>query len=108
MTKKKKNINKLQEAFKILIETTKSANRLPFGRNRDLYESCPTFHSILKIEEDKILSNLSKIMKYFNFKGNISKRDDEDKFEMIVDANDSILEKVVTISVFLYSIFVIN
>ncbi|KAL0273633.1 UNVERIFIED_CONTAM: hypothetical protein PYX00_006263 [Menopon gallinae] len=45
-------------------------------------------------EAEKVLTQLSSLMKHAGFKGNIRRRDDDDKIEMIVEANDTILGKV--------------
>lgn len=79
-----------------MVEATKSANKLPTGKKRDLYESYPSFLKLVQDQGNEILSCLSMVLKNINFKGNILRRDDEDKFEMVVDVNDSILEKVVS------------
>mgnify|MGYP002716470124 CR=1 FL=1 len=79
-----------------MAEATKSSNKLPSGKSRDLYESCPAFHCIIKNQSNKVLSKISDFLKYTNTKGNILKRDEDDKFELLVDVNDSLLEKVVS------------
>lgn len=83
-----------QAGFKLLGEAIKNSNKLPFGRARDLYESYPSFHSLVKDETNNILSKLSCVMKHAGCKGNILRRDHEEKFEMVVEANDIILERV--------------
>lgn len=80
----------------MLGEAIKSSNKLPFGRARDLYESYPSFHNLVKSQTDNVLSKLSMIMKHAGSRGNILRRDHEEKFEMIVEANDVILERVVS------------
>lgn len=86
----------LQNGFKCFVNATKSSNRLPFGKSRDFYDSYPEFHTIMDKEGEKVLKQLSKLMKHAGLKGNIGRRDDDDKIEMIIEANDSILGKVVS------------
>lgn len=62
----------------------------------------------MKAEANNVLSKLHMIMRKAGHKGNIQRRDDEEKFEMIVDANDTILERVVSNESFTVFIAVIN
>lgn len=85
-----------QAGFKAMTEGIKASNKLPSGKLRDYYESFATFHDLMKKEGENVLSMLTMVMKHAGSRSNIQRRDQDEKFEMIIDANDVILERVVS------------
>ncbi|XP_067005258.2 exosome complex component 10 homolog [Anabrus simplex] len=83
-----------QAGFRAVMEATKSSSGLPSGLNWDLYSSYPVFHRIMETEGNRILDLITMILRHQGINGNISRRDLEEKFDMIVDTNDVILERV--------------
>lgn len=55
-----------------------------------LYEMCPDLKTAFLV-----FHSISMVLHHQDIRGNILRRDFEEKFDLIVDANDSILERVV-------------
>ncbi|XP_059611929.1 exosome component 10 [Phlebotomus argentipes] len=77
-----------------IISATKASMALPTGASRDLYTAQPSFIRVMNQESDKILNILGKILKHQNIKGNIKRRDDDEKTDLILECNDSMLERI--------------
>lgn len=77
-----------------IVDATKAANALPSGASRDLYSAYPAFQKILNIQSERILNIIQNVIKYQNIKGNIQKRDDDEKYELLQECNDIMLERV--------------
>ncbi|XP_064642526.1 exosome complex component 10-like [Lineus longissimus] len=77
----------------------KSSNELPAeGDDFDYYSSFETFRSLMNIEGQRILQLMQTLMKHEGVKGNLHAdshhMDVEDRFDVLVDANDQLLERV--------------
>ncbi|KAJ9594200.1 hypothetical protein L9F63_014360 [Diploptera punctata] len=83
-----------QAAFKKLMQGTRNSNNLPTGKNWDYYTSFPVFKKIMDAEGKRVLELISMLLLHQGMKGNIVRREFEEKFDLIIDANDSILERV--------------
>ncbi|PSN43819.1 Exosome component 10 [Blattella germanica] len=83
-----------QAAFKSLMEATRNSNNLPINENWDYYSSFAPFKRIMNAEGVKVLELIRMVLQHQGMKGNILRRDFEEKFDLIVEANDSILERV--------------
>ncbi|KAM5132574.1 exosome complex component 10 [Mantella aurantiaca] len=89
----------VQHALKMAMSTTKSSAGLPqCGDEYDFYRSFPGFRSFCDTQGDRLLHCMSRIMQYHGCRSHIRDRSKagalEDKFDMLVDANDAILERV--------------
>uniref|UniRef100_A0A2I3RC78 Exosome complex component 10 n=1 Tax=Pan troglodytes TaxID=9598 RepID=A0A2I3RC78_PANTR len=91
-----------------VVAVTKASGGLPqFGDEYDFYRSFPGFQAFCETQGDSLLQCMSRVMQYHGCRSNIKDRSKvtelEDKFDLLVDANDVILERVV--SIFPYSFF---
>ncbi|XP_072442824.1 exosome complex component 10 [Chiloscyllium punctatum] len=82
-----------------VVSTTKASNGLPQpGDEFDFYRSFPGFQSFCDTQADRLLSCMSRLMQYHGCRSHIRVRNKvtelEDKFDLLVDANDVILEQV--------------
>ncbi|XP_055679646.1 exosome component 10 [Lutzomyia longipalpis] len=77
-----------------IISATKASLALPAGASRDLYCAQPSFIRIVNGESDKILDIVGKILKHQNIRGNIQRRDDDERMDLVLECNDSMLERI--------------
>ncbi|XP_078095230.1 exosome complex component 10 isoform X1 [Mustelus asterias] len=82
-----------------VVSATKASNGLPQpGDEFDFYRSFPGFQAFCDTQADRLLSCMSQLMQYHSCRSQIKGRNKvtelEDKFDLLVDANDVILEQV--------------
>ncbi|CAO2590030.1 Exosome component 10 [Lemmus lemmus] len=82
-----------------VVAVTKASGGLPqFGDEYDFYRSFPAFQAFCETQGDRLLQCMSRVMQYHGCRSNIKDRrtvtELEDKFDLLVDANDVILERV--------------
>ncbi|XP_063224220.1 exosome complex component 10 homolog [Bacillus rossius redtenbacheri] len=77
-----------------LVQCTQLSNKLPSKDNWEYFCTYPAFQSALKKERGKILKVISKLLRSQKIQGNILQRDLEEQLDLIIDANDTILEHV--------------
>ncbi|XP_016073384.1 PREDICTED: exosome component 10 isoform X2 [Miniopterus natalensis] len=82
-----------------VVAVTKASGGLPqFGDEYDFYRSFPGFQAFCETQGDRLLQCMSKVMQYHGCRSNIKDRSKvtelEDKFDLLVDTNDVILERV--------------
>ncbi|NXH79163.1 EXOSX protein, partial [Hydrobates tethys] len=88
-----------QYALGTVVAATKASNGLPQpGDEYDFYRSFPGFRAYCEMQGDRLLHCMSKVMQYHGCRSHIKDRSRvtelEDKFDMLVDSNDIILERV--------------
>lgn len=76
------------------MEAIKHSNVLPSGPDRQFYKVSDTFNTIMNNESNEVLRLMNQIMKRYEIDSNIKNRILDDKTELVVEANDVILEKV--------------
>uniref|UniRef100_A0A8D0EW35 Exosome complex component 10 n=1 Tax=Strix occidentalis caurina TaxID=311401 RepID=A0A8D0EW35_STROC len=86
-------------ALGTVVAATKASNGLPQpGDEYDFYRSFPGFRAYCETQGDRLLHCMSKVMQYHGCRSHIKDRSKvtelEDKFDMLVDSNDVILERV--------------
>ncbi|XP_075028573.1 exosome complex component 10 isoform X3 [Calonectris borealis] len=86
-------------ALGTVVAATKASNGLPQpGDEYDFYRSFPGFRAYCETQGDRLLHCMSKVMQYHGCRSHIKDRSKvtelEDKFDMLVDSNDIILERV--------------
>ncbi|XP_068771851.1 exosome complex component 10 isoform X2 [Struthio camelus] len=86
-------------ALGTVVAATKASNGLPQpGDEYDFYRSFPGFRAYCETQGDRLLHCMSKVMQYHGCRSHIKDRKKvtelEDKFDMLVDSNDVILERV--------------
>ncbi|KAK3105991.1 hypothetical protein FSP39_010385 [Pinctada imbricata] len=90
----------MQQALQSVVQAVKSSNDLPAaGDDFDYYSSFSGVRDFLDVEGKRILHIIQTLMRFHNVKGNLERSghdasDLEDKFDIIMDANDQILERV--------------
>lgn len=78
-----------------IMESTKAINALPSGASRDLYSAYPSFSRVMtNFGNNEILSVIQQVVQYRGIKGNIVRRDNEEKFELLQEFNDTMLETI--------------
>lgn len=88
-----------QQALKSVVQATRVSNNLPAaGDDYDYYSSFQGVRDILDIEGKRVLNIIQNVLRYHNVKGNMTSSSEatdlDDKFDVLMDANDHILEKV--------------
>uniref|UniRef100_A0A5F9D265 Exosome complex component 10 n=1 Tax=Oryctolagus cuniculus TaxID=9986 RepID=A0A5F9D265_RABIT len=86
-------------ALASVVAVTKASAGLPqFGDEYDFYRSFPGFQAFCETQGDRLLHCMSRVMQYHGCRSSIKDRSKvtelEDKFDLLVDANDVILERV--------------
>ncbi|XP_073513328.1 exosome complex component 10 isoform X2 [Phyllobates terribilis] len=89
----------VKHALGTVVRTTKASTGLPqCGDEYDFYRSFPGFRAFCEEQGDHLLHCMSRIMQYHGCRSHIKDRSQvtalEDKFDLLVDANDAVLERV--------------
>uniref|UniRef100_A0A671KMK1 Exosome complex component 10 n=1 Tax=Sinocyclocheilus anshuiensis TaxID=1608454 RepID=A0A671KMK1_9TELE len=82
-----------------VVAATKASAALPAaGDEFDLYRSFPAFQQFCAAQGDRLLHGMSQIMQHHGCRSHMSDRNRltglEDRFDLVVDSNDAVLEKV--------------
>ncbi|KAJ8666846.1 hypothetical protein QAD02_008508 [Eretmocerus hayati] len=83
----------IEKSFNIIKNGIKSANMLPNGDNFKYYSCFPTFNDIRNAQIKKIMDTMQKIIEKTGIAGNIKQRDVEEKFDLLLEANDTLLDR---------------
>ncbi|XP_053378840.1 exosome component 10-like [Mercenaria mercenaria] len=91
----------VQQTLKSVLQATKCSNEMPAeGDDFDFYSSYQGFQDVMNIEGKRILHMIQNILKHQNVKVSLGSAsgaaDIEDKMDLLMDANDQILERVGT------------
>ncbi|KFV72281.1 Exosome component 10, partial [Dryobates pubescens] len=86
-------------ALGTVVAATKASNGIPQpGDEYDFYRSFPGFRAYCETQGDHLLHCMSTVMQYHGCRSHLKDRSKvtelEDKFDMLVDSNDVILERV--------------
>ncbi|NP_001084822.1 exosome component 10 L homeolog [Xenopus laevis] len=89
----------VKHALGTVVSATKASTGLPQGGDEyDFYRSFPGFRDFCESQGDRLLHCMSQVMQYHGCRSHIRDRSKvtllEDKFDLLIDANDLILEKV--------------
>lgn len=84
----------MKAGFETIMGTIKLSNSLPKGPEFEFLRSYPSFKQVMDEAGNKVLKLMSLILNHQGIPGNIIRRDLEEKYDLIVDANDAILERV--------------
>ncbi|XP_012257874.2 exosome component 10 [Athalia rosae] len=79
--------------FEALKNGIKVANSFPSGQKYDYYNCFPNFRNIVNGEIKNVLDCMQNVIGATGVRGNIRRRDIEEKFELLVEANDILLER---------------
>ncbi|KAJ1524914.1 hypothetical protein ONE63_009772 [Megalurothrips usitatus] len=83
-----------QNGLKLLMENIRDSNGLPIGQRWDYYTSFPSFKKVMDSEGKRILHLINMVLRHQGIQGNILNRDLEEQYELLVDANDQIFERI--------------
>ncbi|EFA03774.2 exosome complex component 10 homolog [Tribolium castaneum] len=83
-----------KDGFKVLMEAIKHSNALPSGRDWDFYNISDSFKEIMKVEGNHVLRLMNQVMRCNDLDSNLRNRVLDEKIELVIEANDIILEKV--------------
>lgn len=84
----------LQKGLTEIMVATKCANAFPQGTSRDLYCAYPTFGRVIDEQSHRILGLISHVLKRENVRGNIQRRQPDEQFEMLLECNDAMFERL--------------
>ncbi|CAB3387940.1 Hypothetical predicted protein [Cloeon dipterum] len=84
----------IKMGYKTVLEMTKVSNTLPSEEHFHYYSSYPAFEEAMTKQGNQALKCISSVIQSSGVKGNIIRRDLEEKFELLLDTNDTILEQV--------------
>lgn len=73
---------------------TKAMNAFPSGATRDLYSAHPTFGKIVDAQCSQILEIITGVLRQQKVKGNMHRRDNDERFDLLMECNDVMLERI--------------
>lgn len=76
------------------MEAIRHSNALPVGGDWNFYNTYESFSTVMNNEGNEVLSSINTILRKYEIDGNIKNRSFEEKTELVVEANDAILENV--------------
>lgn len=76
------------------MEATRAVNALPSGSSRDLYTAHSSYTKVMNSQAEQILNVIQNVLKSQSVKGNIVRRDKAEKFELLQECNDSMIERI--------------
>lgn len=76
------------------MEAIKNSNSLPNGKDWNFYNTFDSFTKIMNEEGTAILKQLNCILRNNNIDGNVFNRSLVEKTELMIEANDVILDRV--------------
>lgn len=76
------------------MEAIRNANTFACGTDFDYYQTHDAFTKIMNEESSEVMRSINNILKIYDIHDNIKNRGLEEKTELIVEANDVILENV--------------
>ncbi|XP_011495100.1 PREDICTED: exosome component 10 [Ceratosolen solmsi marchali] len=86
----------VQKSFSILKKGIKASNSLPNNENFNYYSCFPTFNEIKNEQIKKIMHSMQCIVRKAEISGNIKQRDIEEKFDLLLESNDTFLDRAVS------------
>ncbi|KAH8340929.1 hypothetical protein KR059_009787 [Drosophila kikkawai] len=84
------------QAFKNVVAATRAANAFPQGTARSLYLSYPGFARVMDNLSQRVVGLIGNVLHAKEVKGDISKRQLDEQFELVQECNDMLLERINT------------
>ncbi|XP_029159209.1 LOW QUALITY PROTEIN: exosome component 10 [Nylanderia fulva] len=84
---------RIQEGYDVIRAGIKAANNLPAGDNFNYYVCFPSFNEARNKGQKKILAAMQTIIKTAGGSSNIESADVDDKFEVLLEINDQLLDQ---------------
>lgn len=85
-----------QRSFAVIKNGIKGANSLPNGGNFNYYTCFPIFHEIRNDQIKKVIDSMQSIIGKAGIAGSIQQRDIDEKFDLLLEANDVFLDRAVS------------
>lgn len=76
------------------MEAIRNANAFVCGSDYDYYQTHESFTRIINEESNDVMCSINNILRMYDIHDNMKNRGLEEKTELIVEANDVILENV--------------
>lgn len=76
------------------MEAIRNSNSLPTGSDYNYYNTNEVFTKIVNEDGNKIIKLMNSVLRHYETDGNIRNRSLNEKTELIVEANDNIMERV--------------
>lgn len=86
----------MQDAFSAIRDGIKAANGLPSAENFNYYQCYPTFNKIRNKQAKSLVNSMQNIVKLAGVSNDIVQRDVEEKFELLLEANDILIDRAVS------------
>ncbi|KAL7288501.1 hypothetical protein TKK_0017466 [Trichogramma kaykai] len=83
----------IKDAYAAITGGIKASNSLPCDKNYKYYSCYPTFNEILRKQIGTISKNMQNIIEKTEIAGNIIQRDVEERFDLIQETNDFLLDR---------------
>ncbi|XP_025996569.1 exosome component 10 [Solenopsis invicta] len=83
----------LQDAFDAMRTGIKAANSLPVGDNFNYYTCFPSFNDARRKDMERMLATMQSVIKIAGGSSNIQARDRDEKFDLLLEANDQLLDQ---------------
>lgn len=83
-----------QNGLKMVVTANRCGSLLPSGAARDAYSAYPAYVKVIEHQSGKILTIIQDVLRSRNVRGNIARRDDDEKIEMLLECNDIMLESI--------------
>ncbi|XP_018374950.1 PREDICTED: exosome component 10 [Trachymyrmex cornetzi] len=83
----------IQNAFDAMRAGIKAANNLPAGDNFNYYACFPSFNDARQKDKERILATMQSVIKLTGGSTNIQNRDIDEKFDLLLEANDQLLDQ---------------
>lgn len=74
----------------------KAANNLPVGDNFNYYACFPSFNDARHKDMERMLATMQSIIKIAGGSTNIQSRGIDEKFDLLLEANDQLLDQAVS------------
>lgn len=83
----------IKKSFEIIDKGVKASNALPADDNFEYYSCFPTFSDVKNEQSKKIVQLMQSIIGVSGIAGNIVQRDTEEKYDLLLEANDILLDR---------------
>lgn len=76
------------------MEAIRYSNSLPSGSDWNFYKAHDSFNKIINEDSNNLLTNINVLLRTNSLEASIKNRGSEEKTELMIEANDVILERV--------------
>lgn len=91
------NNSLFQRVFDTVRAGIKASNNLPIGSNHNYYSCFPSFLAAKDANIDMLLNIMQKALGTAGIKNKIKNRDIDEKFDLLLETNDILLDRAVSL-----------